>query len=147
RNHYKPRPYMRSYIIKKTETLRWNEMIFRSYSYDFYHCNSYNCLETEGEPLLFVCQDNAGNFIAMPLVVRDIKDSNFKDCTSVYGYPGPISNKPEEEISESLLHFFQTGLLNFFYDQRIICAFSRLHPILNQDVFFRGFGETIPLNN
>src|SRR5690606_39206002 len=89
RNHYKPGPYMRSYVIKKTEILRWNEIVFRSYSYDFYHCNSYNCLETDGEPALFVSQDKAGNFIAMPLVIREIEGSDFKDCTSVYGYPGP----------------------------------------------------------
>jgi hypothetical protein len=38
------------------------------------------------------------DFIALPLIVTAIPNTSFVDCTSVYGYCGPISSLNFEDI-------------------------------------------------
>lgn len=121
-------------------------MIFRCQEYDFYHCHSYCALEQSGKPFLFTVRDDRNDFIAFPLVTRPIYGTGYNDCTSVYGYPGPVSNKSPDDLSPELIRYFQAALLNFFEEERIVAAFSRLHPLLDQDRFLLPLGEVKPLN-
>ena len=138
---------MNTYIIQLTDKKRWNEIIARSFSYDFHHCHSYNALENTGTPFLFVVTDNnEEDFIALPLVKRSIPGSGYYDCTSVYGYPGPVSSKPTEAFSEAFLQHFRNELLQYVRDEKIVAAFTRMHPIIDQSPFFNEIGKVLHLN-
>ena len=131
-------------IIRPTDE-SWKEYVNRSLVYDFYHTLSYNKLEKEGEPILFVYTED-DDFIALPLIIRQIPDTDLFDCTSVYGYAGAISNLDINTISEELKISFQNKLNDFFNEKKIISVFSRLHPILENDKLINGLGEVVNLN-
>src|SRR5688572_1881329 len=103
---------MQTDVITIAERSKWNDLIFRCQEYDFYHCHSYCALEQSGRPLLFTVADDGGDFIAFPLVLRPIPGSRYHDCTSVYGYPGPVSNKTPDTLSPELIYYFHISLLN-----------------------------------
>lgn len=124
---------------------KWAYIISKSFQYDFYHSQSYSLLETAGKPLLCTAYDD-DNFIALPLVLRKIEQTNFYDCTSVYGYCGPVSNLPPEKISTELIKFFHSELLGFFSKTNIVSAFSRLHPFFNQFAILNGLGTVKELH-
>jgi sugar O-acyltransferase (sialic acid O-acetyltransferase NeuD family) len=131
-------------VIEVTDKL-WSEFIERSKKYDFYHTRTYHLLEKENQPKLFTA--NIGDdFIALPLIIRKIPNSEYFDCTSVYGYCGPISNLAFEAISLEHIEYFQNELFQYFLKNNIISAFSRLHPLfLNQNIFLN-FGKLDYIN-
>lgn len=131
-------------IIRPTEKL-WKEYVNQSFVYDFYHTSSYNKLEKERDPVLFVYRQGE-NFIALPLIIREIPNTNLFDCTSVYGYAGPISNLDFNEISEEFKKLFHKNLNVFFAKKNIISVFSRIHPILHNDRLIKGLGKMVNLN-
>ena len=136
---------MNRFSVFEVSDPSWSRIISLSYQYDFYHTQFYSLLEENNEPLLCVAfQDN--DFITIPLIIRRIEGTNFFDCTSVYGYCGPVSNLPSEYLSVDHILFFQDKLLEFFKERHIISAFSRLHPIINQSVFFTDFGTVKEIN-
>lgn len=137
---------MRMEVVRASERLRWNHLIFRCKDYDFYHCHSYHVLERSGNPFLFTVTDERGDLIAFPLVSRPIAGTGYHDCTSVYGYPGPVSNKAPEDLSPQLLRYFQISLLEYFREEKIIAAFSRLRPLNEQTSLLQGLGKILPLN-
>lgn len=55
---------------------------------------------SDASPELFVVE-KGGQFVALPLIRRSISGTAFCDCTSAYGYVGPITNcsvKHEQEL-------------------------------------------------
>lgn len=130
-----------------TEEDEWNSLVVRSHFYDVYHMHSYSMLETTGRSVLFSVTDNNGNFIALPLVIRPIEGYDYYDCTSVYGYPGPISNLPFDEVPEDLIKSFQNELTAFFDDSSIISAFTRTNPLNPSAITcFKNMGELVTHN-
>jgi len=124
---------------------KWSDIILSAYQYDLYHTQSYAILEKRYKPLLFVAyHDN--NFIALPILIRNIGGTDYFDCTSLYGYCGPVSNLPFESISKEHISFFQEELMSFFRRNFIISAFSRLHPIFNQCLVLENFGKIVNIN-
>lgn len=137
---------MSKFLVFNVHDPGWNNIILNALQYDFYHTQSYHLLEKEMEAVLFVYKFD-DNFIAIPLVIRSIPDSDFKDCTSVYGYCGPISNIKFNDLHPEAIKHFNKGLNAFFMERKIISSFSRLHPIFPfQERIFQDFGEVIPLN-
>ncbi|WP_036678024.1 GNAT family N-acetyltransferase [Daejeonella oryzae] len=124
-------------IDQKTD---WDSYVNRSNIYDFYHTWYYHQLENEGEPFLFVYEYDE-YFIALPLLKRRINESEYFDCTSVYGYAGPITNIPAEILDESVVLKFKETLLTYFESVNIISVFSRLHPIINEDTVWDNLGS------
>lgn len=113
-------------IVSLKEREKWNELIHSMLFFDFYHLNEYHQIDMTGEPILFYYKD-AHISIAFPLVLREIPGTKYYDISSVYGYPGPISDSmtfPQESILS-----FQKELRSFFNSNRIVSAFSRLHPL------------------
>lgn len=120
--------------------------------HDTYHLPQYHFLakqQDEGTPFLFHFQD-AGNFAALPFLLRrvsDVKgleDSTFCDVTSVYGYPGPVTNAKEDSASaDSFRSHFQTNLLQLFRDMNVVCFFTRQNPLLRTSWLFRGMGDIL----
>lgn len=132
------------FILNSNDTL-WSTIVNKCKVFDFYHTLSYNKLEKSGNTLLFVLEfDN--NCLALPLVIRAIPNSHYLDATSVYGYAGPISSIPFEEINHNIFHNFQQNLLNYFKENKIVSVFSRLHPLIDNNDFFLNFGTIENIN-
>ena len=131
-------------IISLNDKQKWNERIRSMLSYDFHHLNEYHELDNAGTPLLF-CYEDSQIAIAFPLILRKIIDTEYNDITSVYGYPGPIANRldfPPDSIRN-----FQKELVSFFDSQRIVSAFSRLHPLFpEQSSVLKDMGLVEDLN-
>jgi hypothetical protein len=118
---------------------QWSVYLKSCCYFDFYHTWDYHTMEKEGEPLLFVYLQEP-YFIALPLIKRTIEGTSFYDCTSAYGYTGPISNLEFEKMNKRLIEGFQESLIDFFRSNQIVTVFSRLHPLFNQQLLFEGLG-------
>jgi|KBSSwiStaDraftv2_1062776.scaffolds.fasta_scaffold01194_19 hypothetical protein len=130
---------MRRFSIVNITNPIWTDLVAKSKQYDFCHTRSYHQLDKGGTPLLFVICDNAC-FLAMPLILRTIAGTNLKDCTSAYGYCGPLSNCEFRDLPKEMFVQFRCELQQFFRRENIITVFSRLHPIIMADEVFTGFG-------
>ncbi|MBW2937433.1 GNAT family N-acetyltransferase [Aureisphaera sp. CAU 1614] len=130
------------------ENPEWDEIVRSCYAYDFYHTRSYHKMEvstTNHKAVLFVSSLDS-NFIALPLLIREIENTSYFDGTSVYGYCGPISNLEDKKIPPLLVEKFQTEIENFFKEQNIISVFARLHPLIYQESILKGIGNTKDIN-
>jgi len=112
---------------------QWNAYIHGSLHYDFYHTADYHLLEGGNNAFLFVYQDG-DRYIAIPLIKRVIPDSDYFDCTSVYGYTGPVCNKDFAELDKTFITDFLKEFVAFLKEERIISIFTRLHPLSNQSL-------------
>lgn len=122
-------------VITLDNFREWEHILSLVKTYDFYHTPSYHQLEKSGEPRLLVFQEK-NNVMALPLIIRKIDGMPWLDATSVYGYAGWISsqNVNASEVSEILQDYFDK--------EKIISAFSRIHPIIeNADSFPVGIVE------
>ena len=129
-----------------TEKNDWEKVLEQLGVYDFYHTYDYHHLsKNDGEkPVLLVyTKDNLT--IALPLLIRQINNTDYFDATSVYGYVGPLSNKvtETEDFKE-----YQSCLTEYFKGNQIIAVFSRLNPYIPQQVeILSGIGEVKPIGN
>jgi hypothetical protein len=139
--------------IHATQEQSWLDMLKRSWRHDFYHLPSYHALAEragEGRASLFVYEE-AGELIALPLLIRSLENiealegdaRGWFDATSVYGYPGPISSRPE--LPSRIVASFQNALRESLSKLGIVAAFSRLHPLIAQAPLLAGIGECLPL--
>jgi hypothetical protein len=136
---------MNSFSVFGITDKKWAEVITQCKQYDFYHTPCYQALDKGGDPLLFVAQFGAG-FLAMALIVRKIEQTDLKDCTSVYGYCGPVSNLDFKDIQPGMFAYFRSELKQYFKDNNIVTVFSRLHPIIIGDELFTNFGTIRGVN-
>ena len=130
---------MAYHIITIHQKEDWMNYVSKCVLYDFYHTWYYHSLEPSGEPFLFVYEEN-DTFIAFPLLRRIIDGTPFKDCTSVYGYSGPISNVDFKDMDQDILTNFKMSFLSFLRQESNISVFSRLHPVINQQILLDQFG-------
>ncbi|TKB97612.1 GNAT family N-acetyltransferase [Pedobacter cryophilus] len=118
-------------IITIHQKNEWKQFVEKSNQYDFYHTWYYHNMDKTGDPILFVYTKDT-NFIAFPLIKRNIPNSNLFDLTSVYGYSGPISNLPFENIPTQMKENFKTEFSVFLKKYGSVSVFSRFNPLLNQ---------------
>ncbi len=114
------------------EKKKWDTEIKNLDSYDFYHTYDYHQLakQKNESAILFVYELNELT-IALPLLIRSIKETSYFDATSVYGYAGPISKNIPDDFDSSN---FNQKLLEFLKSNNIIAVFSRLNPFIkNQE--------------
>ena len=125
----------------------WDNYINSSINYDFHHTSCLHKIEVtdKEEALLFVAKAE-NDFIAFPLLIKPVTNTNYFDATSVYGYGGPVASRAFSDIPEELNAFFKTQFLNHCVKNNIIAVFSRLHPLINSGLFFNQFGVCINLN-
>ncbi|MFB9057599.1 acetyltransferase [Mariniflexile ostreae] len=118
----------------------WDKLIQGIGSYDFYHTYDYHMLSKKpDETPVLVVYKKVGALIAIPLLLRDIPGTVYKDATSVYGYPGPITKKIEADFNNSN---FIKSLKNYFIENNIISVFSRLNPFMaHQHLVLKNFGD------
>jgi hypothetical protein len=136
---------MTSFTILEVNNPLWNVIVERSLEYDFYHTQPYHLLEKENRPVLCVLSFDA-DFIAIPFIIRAIPNSVYFDCTSVYGYSGVISSLNFDKITTEIISQFHKELLKFFEKNKIIAAFSRLHPLIHNQSVFNDFGRVNDVN-
>lgn len=137
---------MNHFLVVNVTDSRWDELVSKTLQYDFYHTQSYHLLE-QGEESLLIVYTFDEHFIAIPLIIRSIPGSDFKDCTSVYGYCGPVSTIQFKDIPPETIQQFTRALNAFFRERKIVAAFSRLHPLFPfQENLLKDFGEILPLN-
>ncbi|MBC6997200.1 peptidoglycan bridge formation glycyltransferase FemA/FemB family protein [Cytophaga sp. FL35] len=123
-----------------TNKQEWKKCINTFPHHDFYHTYSYHELskKQEEQPILFSYED-ANGLVALPLLIRNIKGTNYKDATSVYGYAGPLVYKFKTEYDNSK---FKIEFQKFLISENIVSIFSRLHPFIEyQDQVLKGLGE------
>lgn len=133
-------PENMSYILLKLkEKELWSMYVHSCKVYDFYHTWYYHSLERSGEPILFVFQ-HGETIIAIPLLRRPIMGTQLYDCTSVYGYAGPISNVDFNELDDSTMDNFKQSFLNFLEEGKNVSVFTRLHPLINHETLLNKFG-------
>jgi len=139
-------------IISSIDVERWHAVLERCTTYDFYHLATYHHLqarESNSRAVLFVYEEEE-LLVALPLLVRSLKEIeglgevllDQYDATSVYGYAGPITN--HDWSDGAFFKRFGHALKNALLDMQVIAAFSRLHPVFEND---RGLflGEIVPL--
>ncbi|ASU34726.1 GNAT family N-acetyltransferase [Mucilaginibacter xinganensis] len=117
----------------------WDDYMMKALMNECFHSWGYHLLNNEGEPLLFIYEEE-GFFIALPVIKRQIENSPYFDMTSVYGYSGPVSNIDLSHLSSLTISQFKISFTNFMQNESAICMFSRLHPFINQLTLTTGFG-------
>ena len=108
---------------------------------DFYHLPAYvaACATYEhGAGRALYVEDGSARFL-LPLIIRDIPDSDRRDAMSPYGYPGPLVSGTRDPgfLSTAMA----TGLAALAMDG-IVSVFVRLHPLLNGEPPI-GVGEVV----
>lgn len=123
----------------------WNLVLGDSACHDFYHRPEYHRLHERDDhqrARLFVYRQG-DDFIALPLLLRPLPDDlgldGYSDATSVYGYAGPIFSDPG--VVDELCSGFRAALTGAMVRHRVVTAFSRLHPLIEQRPAFKGLGE------
>lgn len=98
--------------------------------HDVYHLPEYVRLDaglSEARPIAFRYAE-ADRVLLLPLLLRQVPDTDFWDAVSPYGYPGPVSNAAAGDLG------FWSRAWSAFTDlmcaHGAITAFVRLHPLL-----------------
>ncbi|NNE31063.1 MAG: peptidoglycan bridge formation glycyltransferase FemA/FemB family protein [Winogradskyella sp.] len=125
-----------------TEKSQWTKELELVNQVDFYHTYDYHYLSKKAdESAILIKYQNKNNLILLPLLIRGIKGSDYKDATSVYGYCGVLIN---DEIPMHQIDEFTEELNTFFISNKIISVFSRLHPFIeNQALILGNMGRII----
>lgn len=131
--------------IIENNSSTWTEIVKQASVHDFHHTAYFHKIDTNLPSKLLLFSDKE-NFIALPVVIRPIENTDFFDITSVYGYAGPVYCFKENYDSNDLINFFRTNFNEFCKEYNIVSVFSRLHPLIEQKDIIGELGEIIDLN-
>lgn len=126
-------------IIKEKEL--WDTLVEKCDFADFYHTYDYHqASKAQGEEPALIHYKENNSTIVLPLLFRKIEYTFYKDATSVYGYPGPITKNITADFDYRL---FQKELYRFLREQNIISVFSRLNAFIpHQENCLHDLGRT-----
>lgn len=114
-----------------TEREEWNRFIQLIGHFDFYYTYYYHFLSKKvGEKPMLIAYREGDTIIALPLLVRKIKGTSYRDATSVYGYAGPLCRSESGEPSDFDNASFKLRLQEFLQENKIVSVFTRLHPFI-----------------
>lgn len=130
-------------VITDKET--WNELLEKVENSDFYHSYDYHQLsKKEDESPVLIKYTDGLTTLVLPLLVRPIENSDFKDATSVYGYAGLLALHIGDEFKKDNFH---TEFKALCLDHKIVSVFSRLHPFIDyQEELHEGLGTVTALS-
>jgi len=126
-----------------TDREEWNRFIRLIGHFDFYYTYYYHLLSKQDneKPVLIAYREN-DTLIALPLLLRDIEGTSYKDATSVYGYAGPLCKSKRKKASAFDNGNFKNQLQVFLSDNKIVSVFTRLHPFIDyQENILKNIGE------
>lgn len=129
-------------IIRDKE--EWDSLIACFSECDFYHTYDYHMIsKCEDEMPVLVKYAEGNKLMALPLLLRKIHGTDYKDATSVYGYAGPLTLNIDGDFDNSSFRKeFQTLLLQHNY----VSIFSRLNPYISgQEIVLERMDETAAL--
>lgn len=123
-----------------TEKSKWGALLSVIKNYDFYHTYDYHQLsKKKNEIPVLIKYQNDNSIIALPLLIREIEGTCYKDATSVYGYSGPIMKNISENFDNSI---YIKKINNYFSENNIISIFSRLNPYIPyQNQILKNYGS------
>lgn len=124
----------------------WKQTLQSCEYYDFYHTESYHKLSTSDGEAKLLAYKEGDTIIGLPVVIRKIEGTPYYDVTSVYGYAGPFTNFEISSLDEECLQRFRESVKQYFDTNKIISAFSRLHPLIDSNSVFENFGIVKALN-
>lgn len=109
----------------------WSTQLSMAQHFDFYHTYDYHHLSKNDDesPILIKYTDGFTTLI-LPLLLRSIKNTEYKDATSVYGYAGVLILSIDKQFKKENFH---KELIQLFNENNIIAVFSRLHPFLETE--------------
>lgn len=136
---------MLKFEIIENNSKRWSQIIKQANTYDFHHTAYFHRIDTDFESKLLFFSDG-DNFITLPIVIRPIEGTDYFDITSVYGYAGPVFKLNEGYDFSNLKNFFITKFTEFCKFKNIVSVFSRLHPLIEQDIAIESLGQIVNLN-
>lgn len=124
-------------ITRKDE---WDSLIKEIGHYDFYHTYDYHhTSKSEHESPVLLKYQEKDIIIALPLLIRNVFNTPYKDATCVYGYAGPISKGVNNTFNNKN---FIKSLKIYFKENNIISVFNRLNPYIDfQDVVLADYGK------
>jgi hypothetical protein len=136
-------------MIPTADRSRWQDVLDSCYAYDFYHTPEYHALSEEtsgGQAILFVYREGP-LLAAWPFMLQLIHAVHgleqaglgYRDATSVYGYPGSVSNSAARGSAE-FAYRFGVALAKSCRDLNLVSLFSRLHPLLENVIMAHGLG-------
>ena len=105
----------------------WDEFISSFEDADLYHTFDYHMIAKDGGKPVLLKYTLGDINIGLPLLIRDIPNTAFKDATSVYGYAGPLYKNVTKNFDS--IHF-NNELMEYFQSNNIVSVFSRLNPFL-----------------
>lgn len=120
----------------------WADALSKHALHDFYHTYDYHQLSKKSNEKAYLFEFNLDDvYIHLPLLIRPIPDNdNMYDATSVYGYPGPLATKFENE--KYVLENYAKALHKQFVELNIVSVFSRLNPYLpEQEELIKSLGD------
>ncbi|SFR48472.1 Acetyltransferase (GNAT) domain-containing protein [Robiginitalea myxolifaciens] len=131
-----------------TEKQAWENLLGRVDTYDFYHTFDYHQISRNTGESPVLLEYSAGDaLILLPLLLRDIPDSDLKDATSVYGYAGPLSNLGESP-EESVVATYKVTLEHYLLEMGVVSIFTRMNPFIpGQNELLEGLGTLRPLGD
>ncbi len=100
--------------------------------HDFYHSAAYHrfCEEMGAGQAFLALYQEGGQRLLWPYLLRPIKGfgcTGLRDVTSVYGYAGPLGTPVQ---NPAFLTRAWRALTDLWRSDHVVCAFSRLHPVL-----------------
>ncbi|WP_282123449.1 peptidoglycan bridge formation glycyltransferase FemA/FemB family protein [Algibacter mikhailovii] len=121
---------------------KWSDLLAEFDTYDVYHTYDYHMItKSATERPILIKYTNNRTTIGIPLLLRNIKNTMYRDATSVYGYSGPLSKGVTEDFDNSR---FVEILTQYFSKHDVISIFSRLNPFIpNQNKLLKNFGEIL----
>lgn len=134
-------------VLTTADDAEWRAALGEFDLYDFYHLPSFHRLaESRGEGKAAMLVVRAGEHaMAFPMLIRDISAGqtvlDYKDVTSVNGFAGPLTSS--RDLPEDIRQAFMDALEDFFARNRIITAYSRLHPIACDSALLQGRGHVL----
>lgn len=116
-------------------TTKWNELLekFNNNQKDIYFFEEYVKMyeDTVCKGVCVVCEEDK-SIVLMPFLRRAIND--YFDFETAYGYGGPISNS----VDEIWIRKAMAAIKKYLTEERYICGFIRLHPMLENVRYCRG---------
>jgi FemAB family len=132
-------------MIEIKDKAEWNSILKQIEDYDFYHTYDYhNISKNEDETPVLLTYKKEKAIIVLPLLLRQIPNTEYYDLTSVYGYSGPLSNVDTETYN---FDDFKAAFNTYLEAKNIVSVFSRLHPYIQQDKILENLGDTVSLGD
>lgn len=116
-------------MIKIIEnTYDWGKLLDKVGNFDLYHTHEYHQIsKSKSESPVLIQYFDGINTILLPILIRTIPNTAYFDATSVYGYAGPLANKPLHNFDGQQ---FNNDLQRILASKKIVSIFSRLHPFI-----------------